>query len=1017
MTRTVITRTATALSLSVALVGCQPSTPVPVTAPVSAPLVSGEFADAAQALQGPDLKPQSAQTQSVQTQAKFAAQGAVHTEGQSVTLQLRLPPLSEKAAFATQALNLSGAQTVVLSIKDSNGQVYLPQGAEVTPDGGELPYPVDGNLNVRFEGVFPSALLVARFHVLDAQKQLIPQTQLATSFSHLKDTDADVQMNFASTPAAQVLAQLLDSSDSQVRLRAVSINPSDLHLFIENILSTQADPVQVDVAKLAEALKTTGLAALQAQDYRLFGAKVNVTVTGLAGTDGIDLQLTDAVTRIIKGQGNTGSEPFVFKGVPAATGLKLLVSAAANPGTTYTFAVNPTTLTTTEGGSHDVTVTATAAKPTLSPLTLSSGTIGSEVTLTGENFHTETAGNMVRFGATTAEVTSATATELKVKVPAGIAGQVNVTVVVGSQMSSAQRPYAVIPELTKVAPNTGGSAGGTSVTLTGSGFTGATAVKFGDVAATSFKVDSNTQITAVAPAGTLGATDVTVVTAGGTSVTGTASKYTYADSKGFVITGLSTVQGSVLAKPITPLGDMNGDGIDDFAVCDLQASTAGKYLNSGKVYVIYGGFTGKTLDVTALTPAQGFVIEGDNFDTLWSVASAGDVNGDGKPDMVIGAPGFSSEDLSDYRPNSGRSYVVYGGSFTGAGLELKNLTSTQGFRILGQGSSIRSGTAVAGAGDFNGDGKDDIIVGGPVHSGGFASLVYGGVTGGTVDLKNLTAAQGFTITNIQASDARLGSAVKGLGDLNGDGKDDIIVGAPGKDSGAGEAYVIYGGVTGNVMNNSFDVDTLANGDGSQGFVIIASEQHSSIGSFLANPGDLNGDGKSDILLGLARHGGVYSAASIIPGGFTQSVLSASALGNLVGSLFLDSESMAFGTAVSAAGDVNGDGKPDFIVGAPAADGGDGRSYVFYGKAFQKEIDLSLFDIDGSNGFIVKGPEGSAGSFGRGVAGIGDINGDGKADLAASAEFHNVALESYSQKIYVIYGGANQGSGTFKVDDL
>jgi hypothetical protein len=1001
-----MTRTATALSLSVLLAACQPS--APVAAPVSAPTVAAEVA------LGPEIK-----SQQVQTLAKFTAQGSLHAEGQSVTLQLRLPPLSQNTNFATQALNVSEAQTVVLSLKDANDQVYLPQGAEATPEGGELPYPVDGNLNVRFNGVFPSALLLASFHVLDAQKQVIPQTQLATAFSHLKDTDADVQINFSTTPAAQVLSRLLASTDPQVRLRALAINPSDLQLLTDNIWKPDGNPLLVNVLGLTDALKNLGPESLRAFEYRLSGAKVNVRVNGLVAQDTVQMQLTDAFTPVVKNQGNTGADPYVFTGVPAANGLRVLVASTPSPGTDYNFSVSPTSLN-VDVGSYDVVVTATPARPVLTQLSSTSGTIGNEVTLTGTQFHQTIAGNGVKFGTQSAEVTSASTTELKVKVPAGIAGQVNVTVSVGSQTSEATRTYSVVPVLSEVSPNAGASAGGTAVVIKGSGFTGATAVKFGTTAATSFKVDSNTQITAVAPAGTLGATDITVVTAGGTSATGAASKYTYSDSKGFVITGLTPVQGSVLAKPITPLGDMNGDGIDDFAVCDLNASSPAKYLNSGKVYVIYGGFTGKTLDVTALTPEQGFVIEGNNFDQLWSVASAGDVNGDGKPDMIIGAPGFSFEDSAnnDFRPQVGRSYVVYGGSFSGAGLELKDLNSTQGFSIVGVSASERSGRAVAGAGDVNGDGKDDVIIGAELTDLGDGSehgrsyVVYGGVTGGPVDLKTITATQGFRIVDA-SSGARLGAAVKGLGDVNGDGKDDIIVGAPGANSAAGESYVIYGGVT--AIN--FSVSTLKTGDGSQGFVIENGDTTGYVGAVIGNPGDVSGDGKPDILLGEPSFIDDRGIAHIIYGGFTGSSLSlytassGQGMGTRLSPLYFGGGIPKFGTALSAAGDVNGDGKPDFIVGAPAADGGDGYSYVFYGPI---TVPFNL-STNGSNNFIIKGPEGFAGNFGRGVAGIGDINGDGKADLAASDEVNNLGF--YSQKIYVIYGGANQGSGSFKVDDL
>ncbi len=459
------------------------------------------------------------------------------------------------------------------------------------------------------------------------------------------------------------------------------------------------------------------------------------------------------------------------------------------------------------------------------------------------------------------------------------------------------------------------------------------------------------------------------------------------------------------SNAVASAGDVNGDGFGDVIIGAYNYDNGES--DEGRAYVYHGSASG-----LAATPAWTAESNQESAFFGYSCASAGDVNADGFSDVIVGSQFYDNGEQSE-----GRAFL-YLGSASG-------LQTFAAWTAEPNQSGAWFGYSVGTAGDVNGDGYSDVIVGSIFYSNGESqegrAFVYHGFSSG------LGPAPAWTQESNQMA-AGFGNMVATAGDVNGDGYADVIVTASAYDNGQtdeGRAHVFQGSAQGLATTPIWTAETDqesarihsvatagdVNGDGFSDVILgsyfydgglsnegraflylgaptgltttlgwIAQDDRSldQLGFSVATAGDVNGDGYSDLLVGVpgwdnGQNGEgaafTYLGAPTGPAGQPSWIVES------------NQDDAAFGSAVATAGDVNGDGYSDVVVGAYLYDNGqvdEGRAFVYHG---------SPAGLGAAPAWTAESNQAAA-AFGVSVAGAGDVNGDGYSDVVVGANLHD-----------------------------
>ena len=470
---------------------------------------------------------------------------------------------------------------------------------------------------------------------------------------------------------------------------------------------------------------------------------------------------------------------------------------------------------------------------------------------------------------------------------------------------------------------------------------------------------------------------------------------------GFILNGNG--HDSKFGQRVQNAGDFNGDGLNDFIVNDQTQS-----------YLIFGRTdrTQRVLNIENLTEQDGITWENRSF----TIASTGDLNGDGLDDLVFRG-GLMPAETNDYVP---RAFVVFGRpeGFT-ENFNLSNLNGRNGYQLSTNGGPSLS--SISASGDINGDGIADLALTLSNRESGHIAVLYGKEqrTVPRLSLNKLNGRNGFSIVGeeLTARSVQIDSS----GDINGDGLADIIIGITPHNGRKGRSYVVFG------SHQQAEEINLADLDGTNGFELTANDDFDLLGRSVSNAGDINGDGLHDLVIGAplasqSRFIGTEGKTYVVFGtdqGFDQTV-DLSTLDGENGFVFKGTQFSPFnshfgprgelsGFSVSSAGDVNNDGFDDIAIGAPWAakrnKSAAGSGYVIFGQAegFAPELDLS--DLDSRTGFEVFGAE-QFNDTGRSVDIIQDVNGDGIDDFLIGAPTAPARGQGQS---YVVFGRQQQAN--------
>jgi hypothetical protein len=421
------------------------------------------------------------------------------------------------------------------------------------------------------------------------------------------------------------------------------------------------------------------------------------------------------------------------------------------------------------------------------------------------------------------------------------------------------------------------------------------------------------------------------------------------------------------------VGDFNGDGLDDLAVGAMGEGP-------GMALLVLGdpALRGE-IDLAGAAMTLTGEAETDRAAEA-GLAGVGDVDGDGRDDFLVGAAYHNGVGTV-----SGRAYLVLGG-------DLSRSSLGEADAILdGESPSDRAGDKVDGGGDVDGDGVLDLLVSAPNYSldeslSGGAIYVVSGDTRGTVSLGDATAR-----VEAEAYGDLFGRSVSTAGDVNGDGLDDVIAGAQGDDTAAGNAgaaYLLLGPLRGVV--SAGDADAKYTGQ---------HEEEMAGRTAVRGVGDTDGDGLDDVAIGAAQHNGVgaYSGATYLVLG--RAAPAGGSLADADAVLLGEGEPYQAGRALAAPGDVDGDGLDDILIGSPHESDRREDSGAAYLALSPHAGAVSL------TGAAVKlGGRDTRDLTGWAVGAAGDPDGDGIPDLLVGAPYADIQQSSDGAGYLILGGG-------------